>query len=100
MTLDRRKWFVGASSLLLAKTLLAQSDSTHGHHGAHPALPKANPSTDPYAKLQGGVPHHLTADQESQRSFMSPAPKGPSGRWITRASCPTSACVRQIGVLD
>ncbi|MFN4995896.1 MAG: Kelch repeat-containing protein, partial [Burkholderiales bacterium] len=91
MTLDRRKWFVGATSLLLTKTLLAQSDSTHGahgHHGAHPALPKANPSPEPYAKLQGGVPHHLTADQESQRSFTSPAPKGPSGRWITRASLP------------
>ena len=69
--MDRRKWFVGASSLLLTKTLLAQSDSTHGahgQHGAHPALPKANPSPEPYAKLQGGVPHHLTADQESQRS--------------------------------
>ena len=91
MTLDRRKWFVGATSLLLTKTLLAQSDSTHGahgHHGAHPALPRVNPSQVPYAKLQGGVPHHLTADQESQRSFTSPAPKGPPGRWITLASLP------------
>ena len=85
MTIDRRKWFVGASSLLLSNALLAQSDSEHGpqgHHGAHPALPKANPSAEPYAKLQGGVPHHLTADQESQRSISSPAPKGPEGRWI------------------
>ncbi|MEY4075935.1 MAG: hypothetical protein RIQ69_305, partial [Pseudomonadota bacterium] len=49
MTLDRRKWFVGASSLLLTKTLLAQTDGTHVHHGAHPALPKANPSPEPYA---------------------------------------------------
>lgn len=35
-----------------------------------------------------GVPHHLTADQESQRSFNSTAQKGPAGRWITRASLP------------
>ena len=68
MTADRRKWVVGATSLLLSQTLLAQTESHHGHHGTHPALPKANPSAEPYAKLQGGVPHHLTADQESQRS--------------------------------
>ena len=88
MTADRRKWVVGATSLLLSQTLLAQTESHHGHHGTHPALPKANPSAEPYAKLQGGVPHHLTADQESQRSFNSTAPKGPAGRWITRASLP------------
>ena len=50
MTLDRRKLFVGATSLLLTKTLLAQSGSTHGaygHHGAEPALPKATPRQSP-----------------------------------------------------
>ena len=69
MSIDRRKWVVGASSLLMANTLMAQSHSDHSAH--HPALPKANPSAEPYAKLQGGVPHHLTADQESQRSEQS-----------------------------
>jgi hypothetical protein len=41
MTLDRRNWMLGASSLLMANTLMAQSDNHHGSH--HPALPKANP---------------------------------------------------------
>ena len=75
MTIDRRKWVLGASSLLMAQSVLAQTAHHHGTH--HPALPKADPSSEPYAKLQGGVPHHLTADQESQRSVKSPAPKGP-----------------------
>lgn len=86
MTIDRRKWVLGASSLLMAQSVLAQTAHHHGTH--HPALPKADPSSEPYAKLQGGVPHHLTADQESQRSVNSPAPKGPTGRWIPRASLP------------
>ena len=86
MTMDRRKWMLGASSLLMANTLMAQSGSHHGAH--HPDLPKAPPSAEPYAKLQGGVPHHLTADQESQRSFNSSAPKGPTGRWVGRAALP------------
>lgn len=87
MTINRRKWVLGASSLLLSSKLLAQSKSDHSSH-AHPELPKAAPSAEAYAKLQGGVPHHLTADQESQRSLKSPATPGPAGRWISRASLP------------
>ena len=91
MSLNRRKWFVASSGLLLSQSLLAQSNSAHDSHASHgmaPELPKAAPSTEPYAKLQGGTPHHLTADQESQRSLQSPAPKGALGRWVTRASLP------------
>ena len=45
-------------------------------------------ATEPYARLQGGVPHHLTPEQEAQRVTDSPAPKGPAGRWVTRAALP------------
>lgn len=55
---------------------------------AQAPLPDLPPAADPYARLQGGVPHHLTPDQEAQRVFDSPAPAGPAGRWITRAALP------------
>ncbi len=54
------------------------------HTGPHP-LPSASA---PYARLQGGVPHHLTPDQEAQRFVDSPAPPGPPGRWVVRAALP------------
>ena len=58
------------------------------HQGHHPALPEMPPSAQPYARLQGGIPHHLTPEQESQRVTDSPAPAGPAGRWVTRAALP------------
>jgi len=70
---------VGFETLKSQPTLFAQN-----HH----PLPEAKSSAEPYAKLQGGTPHHLTADQESQRSFDSPAAKGQQGRWIERAALP------------
>ena len=92
MTLNRRSWVFGASTLLVSKKILAQSNVNHqavdSHHTHVPALPKAPPSAEPYAKLQGGVPHHLTADQESQRSSHSSAQKGVQGKWVTKASLP------------
>jgi hypothetical protein len=51
-------------------------------------LPEASPSPDPFARLQGGGPHHLTPEQEAQRVTDSPAPAGPQGRWIARAALP------------
>jgi N-acetylneuraminic acid mutarotase len=57
-------------------------------HHSHAPLPESKSSPDPFAKLQGGTPHHLTSDQDAQRSFDSPAPKGPQGRWIARAALP------------
>ncbi|MET0540716.1 MAG: kelch repeat-containing protein [Variovorax sp.] len=45
-------------------------------------------SAAPYARLQGGTPHHMTPDQEAQRVTDSPAPAGPSGRWVARAALP------------
>ncbi|MGF7174688.1 Kelch repeat-containing protein [Azospirillum doebereinerae] len=55
---------------------------------AQAPLPELAPAADPYARLQGGVPHHLTPDQEAQRVTDSPAPAGPSGRWVGRAALP------------
>lgn len=86
MSIDRRHFLtaVVAGCGVGLHGLASQAQTGH----AHPPLPEAKSSADPYARLQGGTPHHLTADQESQRSFDSPAPKGPLGRWIGRAALP------------
>jgi len=55
---------------------------------AQTALPELPPAQEPYARLQGGTPHHLTPDQEAQRVVDSPAPPGPPGRWTSRATLP------------
>jgi N-acetylneuraminic acid mutarotase len=77
-----RRSFLTASAALLATPAFAQ---THNHA---PSLPQAPSSNDPYALLKGGVPHHLTPDQEAQRVTDSPAPAGPQGRWVARAALP------------
>jgi hypothetical protein len=77
----------GPSSLLLGGAGLISSGAlARAQHAGHPALPAAPSSTEPFAKLQGGVPHHMTPDQEAQRVYDSPAPKGPPGRWQARAA--------------
>lgn len=43
---------------------------------------------DPYTKLQGGAPRHMTLEQESQRVTDSPALAGPRGRWVARVVRP------------
>ena len=81
--MDRRGFLTaGAAALLSARGASAQ------HAGHTPALPEAAPAAEPFARLQGGVPHHLTPDQEAQRVTDSPAPKGPPGRWMARAAMP------------
>ena len=70
-------------SLLLAATTCAMAGLARAQ-----SLPAAPSATEPFAKLQGGVPHHMTPEQESQRVIDSPAPKGPAGRWVTRAALP------------
>ena len=62
--------------------------AAQAQHLGHPALPEMPPSAQPYARLQGGIPHHLTPEQESQRVTDSPAPAGPAGRWVARAALP------------
>jgi hypothetical protein len=79
--MDRRMFLSAASASLLAPRAFAQA------HRA-PALPEASSSSEPYALLKGGVPHHLTPDQEAQRVTESPAPAGPAGRWVARAALP------------
>ena len=77
----QRRNLVLAAAALAAGTTRAQQ-----HPGAHHTLPVAPSSPDPYAKLQGGVPHHMTPEQESQRVTDSAAPAGPRGRWVARAA--------------
>ncbi|MFD0668748.1 Kelch repeat-containing protein [Ramlibacter sp. MAHUQ-53] len=84
MTVHRRHLLAAGASLLASPTAFAQP----GHAGHAPSLPAAPSSPEPYARLQGGVPHHLTPDQEAQRSFASPAPAGAPGRWVPRAALP------------
>ncbi len=81
--MHRRRFLTSAIASVAAAPVWAQS---HAGHGVQ--LTPATPSPEPYAKLQGGVPHHLTPDQEAQRVIDSPAPKGPQGRWVTRAALP------------
>lgn len=62
--------------------------AVRAQHAAHAPLPAAPSAKDPYARLQGGVPHHMTPEQESQRVTDSPAPAGAPGRWVPRAAMP------------
>lgn len=81
--MHRRSFLIGAAATTLSAAAMAQ----HAGHDKAP-LKDAPPSPDPFHRLQGGVPHHLTPEQEAQRVFDSPAPKGPAGRWIARAAMP------------
>lgn len=83
----KRRDLLALMALSAVPAARAQSNAGHaGHHGS--TLPEAPSATSPYARLQGGVPHHLTPEQESQRFIDSTAPKGPAGRWVSRAALP------------
>ncbi|WP_076997296.1 kelch repeat-containing protein [Variovorax sp. KK3] len=69
--------------LVLASAAAALGGAAHAQ-----SLAPAPSSSEPYAKLQGGVPHHMTPEQESQRVIDSPAPAGTPGRWVPRAALP------------
>ena len=90
--ISRRRWLVaaGASTASVAGTLAGCGAPAHRHEPAtaDAGLPAAAPSSHPYARLQGGVPHHLTPEQEAQRVVDSPAPRGAPGRWAARAALP------------
>ncbi|CAN5768830.1 kelch repeat-containing protein [soil metagenome] len=84
-----RRRLLASLALPFAASTRGQSNQHgpgHGQHGA--TLPAAASASQPYARLQGGVPHHLTPEQESQRVIDSPAPAGPQGRWTSRAALP------------
>jgi len=85
LIVDRRQFLAG-SALTVQAPLGASAQ--HAGHGGRPELPPAPPSAEPFARLQGGVPHHLTPEQEAQRVTGSPAPAGPPGRWVFRAALP------------
>lgn len=53
--------------VLAVAALAAGAARSQQHSGTHHALPVAPSSPDPYAKLQGGVPKHITFEHESQR---------------------------------
>src|SRR6218665_1844607 len=80
--MHRRHLLLGAAALALDRA------QAQGHAGHATALPPAASASQPYARLQGGVPHHLSPEQEAQRVFDSPAPAGPAGRWVARAAMP------------
>lgn len=80
--MDRRSFVQGFAAIAASGTAVRAQDA------AHHSLPAVPPSSEPFAKLQGGVPHHMTPDQEAQRVYDSPAPKGPLGRWQARAALP------------
>ena len=75
-------------TLGLASAGAALVGCARAQHAGHATLPVAPSSSDAYARLQGGVPHHLTPEQESQRFTDSPAAPGPAGRWAPRAALP------------
>lgn len=82
--MDRRTFLAtGVATAAFGAEALAQ-------HADHlPPLKDAPPSPAPYSRLKGGdFVHHLEPAQEAQRVFDSPAPKGPQGRWISRAPLP------------
>lgn len=55
-------------SFVLATAACAVAGAARAQHAAtHDTLPPAPSSKEPYARLQGGVPHHMTPEQEAQR---------------------------------
>jgi len=76
--MNRRTMLGGAAGLVAATGAGAQ---TMPHHG--PPIP-----SDRLAPLRGAGPVVLTPAQYAQRSVDSPAPAGPPGRWVERATLP------------
>ena len=74
--MQRRRLILASAAMALGGPARAQS------------LPAAPSSPEPFARLQGGVPHHMTPEQEAQRVTDSPAPAGAPGRWVARAALP------------
>ena len=56
--ISRRVFVAAAGSAAICTPALAQ----HAGHGV--TLPEAKPSADPFSRLQGGTPHHLTTEQD------------------------------------
>ena len=81
----RRRLFLSNAGLSLAATAapwsIAAAEDTR-------ALPPAASSSEPFASLRGGGPHHLSPDQEAQRVTASAAAPGQKGRWVARAALP------------
>jgi hypothetical protein len=80
--MDRRS-FLGRAGLALTGCAAAPCGAQQ-NGGPVPIAP----SSEPFANLRGGGPHHLTPEQEAQRVTASPAPAGPPGRWAARAALP------------
>ncbi|MDO8371015.1 MAG: hypothetical protein V4573_05980 [Pseudomonadota bacterium] len=74
--------------VLAAAAFEAGATRAQQHSGSHHTRSIVPSSPDPYAKLQGGVPHHMTPEQGSQHVTDSPAPAGPRGRWVARVALP------------
>jgi N-acetylneuraminic acid mutarotase len=86
--MQRRHLIVTAAGAALGLPALRAAGQGSAATPARPTLPEARPSAEPFHRLQGGVPHHLTSEQEAQRVVASPAPAGVPGRWRARAALP------------
>ena len=82
----RRRDFLRAGAAAVTAAAAGRTLAQHNQHGG--GIAPAAPSAEPFAKLQGGAPNHLTPEQEAQRVTASPAPAGPAGRRISRAAPP------------
>jgi N-acetylneuraminic acid mutarotase len=86
---DRRTFLSGSAAIVCGAAAAHAQHAGHQAQGGAAPLPAAPSSIEPFANLQnGGAPHHLTSEQEAQRVIDSPAPKGPPGRWQSRAALP------------
>jgi len=74
----RRRTMFGAAAGLVGTAAGARAQP---HHGA--PIP-----SERMAPLRGSGPVVLTPAQYAQRFFESPAPAGPLGRWVERATLP------------
>ena len=75
-------------SPMLRRRLLAATMAAAPVAALAQSLRPVPPAADAFQRLQGGVPHHLTPEQEAQRVVDSPAPPGPPGHWVPRAALP------------
>jgi hypothetical protein len=92
----RRRDFLSACGAALFGAATANAQQRARHEALR--LPEAASSPEPFAALRGGIPHHLTPEEEMQRVVSSPAAPGPPGRWVP--SCPSAHPPQRNGLGD
>jgi len=84
-----RRAFLGSTiaATLSMRCVLAQAPTPAG---AVTSLREAPSASERFARLKDGPLARLTPEEEAQRVITSPAPCGPPGRWLQRASLPVA----------